>query len=182
MKGIIFILLEKVVTEAHGDGVWDALLEKSGASGTYTSLGSYPDEELLGLVAAASEATGRPQGEILTWFGRKAMPLLRERYPDFFTRHRQTIPFILTLNEIIHPEVRKLYPGAEAPDFGFRRSGPNELELEYRSKKKMCALAEGLIHGAADVFGEKAVIEQPRCMHRGDESCLMVCRFEPAAS
>jgi len=110
------------------------------------------------------------------------MPLLRERYPDFFTRHRQTIPFILTLNEIIHPEVRKLYPGAEAPDFGFRRSAPNELELEYRSKKKMCALAEGLIHGAADVFGEKAVIEQPRCMHRGDESCLMVCRFEPAAS
>ena len=60
MKGVIFILLEKVVSEAHGEAVWEALLEKSGASGTYTSLGSYPDEELLGLVAAASEATGRP--------------------------------------------------------------------------------------------------------------------------
>ena len=182
MKGVIFILLEKVVSEAHGDGVWEALLEKSGASGTYTSLGSYPDEELLGLVAAASEATGRPQGEILTWFGRKAMPLLRERYPDFFARHRQTIPFILTLNEIIHPEVRKLYPGAEAPDVGFRRSGPDELEREYRSKKKMCALAEGLIQGAADIFGETVTITQPRCMHRGDESCLMTCRFTAKAA
>ena len=30
MKGIIFILLEKVVTEAHGEDTWDALLEKSG--------------------------------------------------------------------------------------------------------------------------------------------------------
>ena len=40
MKGIIFILLEKVVIEAHGEGVWDAMLEKSGASGTNTSLGS----------------------------------------------------------------------------------------------------------------------------------------------
>lgn len=182
MKGVIFILLEKVVSAAHGEAVWEALLEKSGASGTYTSLGSYPDEELLALVAAASEATGRPQGEILTWFGRKAMPLLRERYPDFFARHSQTIPFILTLNEIIHPEVRKLYPGAEAPDFGFRRLGPGELELEYRSKKKMCALAEGLIQGAADVFGETVAIEQPRCLHRGDESCLLICRFAARAA
>lgn len=177
MKGVIFILLEKVVTEAHGEGVWDALLEKSGASGAYTSLGSYPDEELLGLVAAASEATGRPQGEILTWFGRKAMPLLRERYPDFFARHQSTIPFIMTLNEIIHPEVRKLYPGAEAPDFGFRRTGADELELEYRSKKKMCALAEGLIQGAADVFSERVTVQQTRCMHRGDDACLLICRF-----
>ena len=33
MKGIIFILLEKVVTEAHGADTWDALLAKLGASG-----------------------------------------------------------------------------------------------------------------------------------------------------
>ncbi|MFM8619674.1 MAG: heme NO-binding domain-containing protein [Opitutaceae bacterium] len=45
-------MLEKVVSESHGESVWEALLEKSGASGTYASLGSYPDEELLALVAA----------------------------------------------------------------------------------------------------------------------------------
>lgn len=182
MKGIIFILLEKVVNEAHGAGVWDALLQKSGASGSYTSLGSYPDEELLSLVAAASEATKTPQADILRWFGRKAMPLLRERYPDFFVRHRSTIPFILTLNEIIHPEVRKLYPGAEAPDFGFHLAAPDVLELEYRSKKRMCALAEGLIHGAADVFGEQVAIGHERCMHHGADDCRLVCRFAASAA
>lgn len=70
------------------------------------------------------------------------MPLPRERHPDFLARHQSTIPFIITLNEIIHPEVWKLYPGAGAPDFGFRRTGADELELEYRSGRKRCALAE----------------------------------------
>jgi hypothetical protein len=182
MKGIIFILLEKVVTEAHGEDTWDALLEKSGASGVYNSLGSYPDEELGRLVTAAAALTGKPEAEILRWFGRKAMPLLRERYSAFFEKHHATVPFILTLNDIIHPEVRKVYPGAEAPDFTFIRSAPGELEMVYRSRKRMCALAEGLVLGAADVFGEEASIDHHRCMHRGDESCQLACRFVPKAA
>ena len=179
MKGIIFILLEKVVTEAHGEDTWDALLEKSGASGAYSSLGSYPDEELARIVTAASALTGMAEADILRWFGRKAMPLLRDKYGAFFDRHNATIPFILTLNEIIHPEVRKVYPGAEAPDFSFSQGGPGELEMVYRSRKRMCALAEGLVLGAADVFKEGAAIDHLRCMHRGDEACVLACRFVP---
>ena len=50
MKGVVFNLLEEVVTERHGDAVWDTLLDASGLVGSYTSLGSYPDEEMEKLV------------------------------------------------------------------------------------------------------------------------------------
>ena len=54
MKGIVFNLLEQVVVQHHGDAVWEKLLDTAELSGSYTSLGSYPDSEILGLVTAAS--------------------------------------------------------------------------------------------------------------------------------
>lgn len=55
MKSIIFNLLEQVVTDAHGEDIWDDLLAGAGLEGAYTSLGNYPDEDLLSPVSAASE-------------------------------------------------------------------------------------------------------------------------------
>ena len=47
MKGIIFNLLEEVVTQAHGEEVWDQLLDAAQVDGAFTSLGNYPDEDLF---------------------------------------------------------------------------------------------------------------------------------------
>ena len=56
MKGVVFNLLEQVVVGKYGESVWDDLLDATGLSGAYTSLGSYPDEEIEKLVMAASTA------------------------------------------------------------------------------------------------------------------------------
>src|SRR5688572_15002701 len=112
MKGIIFNLLEDVVTAELGAQTWDKLLDAAGIDGAFTSLGNYPDEELFKLVGAASAALKKPTADIVHWFGAKAIPLLACKYPIFFAKHRSTRSFLLTLNSIIHPEVRKLYPGA----------------------------------------------------------------------
>jgi hypothetical protein len=128
-------------------------------------------------VGAASSALGKPPNEIVRWFGGKAIPLLAAKYPGFFSRHSSTRPFLLTLNSIIHPEVRKLYPGADVPDFDFDATSPDTLIMGYHSKRRLCALAEGLIDGASVHFGETAVIEHPLCMHRGDSSCRLEISF-----
>ena len=47
----------------------------------------------------------------------------------------------------------------------------------YRSQRKLCALAEGLIEGAAEQFGETVTIRHPQCMHRGDEHCRLELTF-----
>ncbi|MEP4337647.1 MAG: heme NO-binding domain-containing protein, partial [Roseobacter sp.] len=119
MKGIIFNVIEEVVSDQFGPGVWDELLSKTELSGIYTSLGSYPDEQLFDLVGAASEMTGKPAAELLKTLGRGAMPRLHGRFPKFFEDVPGARPFILSLNTIIHPEVRKLYSGAGCPHFHF---------------------------------------------------------------
>ena len=177
MKGIIFNLLEEVVTQQFGQDTWDKLLDTAQVDGAFTSLGNYPDEQLFKLVAAASANLDRPPNEIVRWFGTKAIPLLARKYPAFFQKHETTRAFLLTLNGIIHPEVRKLYPGADTPDFDFDTSSPDVLVMGYHSKRKLCALAEGLIEGAAAHFGETVGIRHPLCQHRGDPSCRLELSF-----
>jgi Haem-NO-binding len=74
MKGVVFNLLQEVVIRAHGADTWDALLEAAALEGSYTSLGSYPDDHMIKLVGAASKALKVEPGEVLRWFGREAMP------------------------------------------------------------------------------------------------------------
>lgn len=173
MKGIVFNLLEEIVAREHREETWEVLLDRSGLDGVYTSLGSYPDGELIALVGVAAEELGLPADDVVRWYGRHALPLLAARYPALFEPHTDARSFVLTLNEIIHPEVHKLYPGAETPSFGFNASDPDRLVMEYRSSRRLCAFAEGLLHGAGDHFGQTLAIDQSECMNRGDDRCLI---------
>lgn len=181
MKGIIFNLLEEVVSRHHGEAAWDGLLDAAGLEGAYTSLGSYPDAEIMALVGAASAALDISPAACLRWFGREAMPLLAQRYPSFFASHRATLPFILSVNDIIHPEVRKIHPGAHCPVFRFEQATGGTLKMGYKSPRNLCALAEGFIEGAADHFGETALVEHLRCTIKGDSECLLGVRIEALA-
>jgi hypothetical protein len=179
MKGIVFILLEEAVSEAYGDATWDRLLDAAGLDGAYTSLGSYDDDQIFALVRVASETLGIPPDDVLRWFGQQAMPLLARRYPAFFDSHADVRSFLLTLNSIIHPEVRKLYPGAQTPVFDFDTSGAGVLKIGYNSPRRLCALADGFIRGAATHFGERIEVDQRECMHRGDARCVFHVRLAP---
>ena len=177
MKGVVFNLLEELVTRDHGESTWDDLLEAAGLEGAYTSLGSYPDADLLALVGAASQALDVPPDDVVRWFGREALPEFARGYPSLFDPHESTRTFVLTLNDIIHPQVRNLYPGADVPNFAFEDTPGEPLRMGYYSKRKLCSFAEGLLEGAANHFGESLTIQQPECMKRGDERCLLVLDF-----
>lgn len=173
MKGVIFNLLEQVVTDAHGVETWEALLDATGLEGTYTAVGSYPDAELLALVGAGSARLGVPENDLVRWFGETSLPLLANRYPQFFEGHTSLATFLPTLNDVIHAEVRKLYPDAVVPVLSFVETGRDRVVMTYDSPRRMCALAEGFIRGAARHFGEQPGIEQPECMLRGDARCVI---------
>jgi hypothetical protein len=182
VKGIIFNLAEEVVSAEHGDDVWDAVLDGAGVTGSYTSLGSYPDSDLLAIVGSAAELLGIDQQDVLRHVAEGAIPLLAQRYPHFFTPHRDALSFVLTLNDMIHPEVRKLYPGAETPVFAYDLTGENAVTLRYESPRTLCALAEGFLIGAAAHYGQRVTIDRTACRLRGDEQCLLRCEFRDAAA
>jgi hypothetical protein len=177
MKGVVFNLLEEAVIHEHGVLAWDSLLDMAGLEGSYTSLGSYPDREIVALVEAASTALSLPAQDVLRWFGRSAMPMLHERYGLFFTPHRSAQSFVTSVNDIIHPEVRKLYAGAACPHFHFHDLDDGRMGIAYQSPRKMCWLAHGFIEGAADHFDETVEIEHLSCMLDGHPVCRLALRW-----
>ena len=182
MKGIIFNLMEEAVTSQFGANTWDDLLDAAGLDGAYTSLGNYADEQVFQLVAAASTALKLSPADVLRWFGRSAMPIMAQRYPVFFEGHSTTRGFLVTLNHIIHPEVNKLYPDAQTPIFEFEAGSEETLLVTYYSKRKICTLAEGFMHGAADHYDERIDLEHPQCMHHGAPKCLFKIKFASRAT
>lgn len=177
MKGIVFRLLEEVVVDEFDERTWDALLAGAELEGSYTAVGSYPDEELIALVAQASARTGMTADEVVIWFGERAIPRFHQRYPSFFEGHTSARSMVLSLNDVIHPEVRKLFPGAYVPEFDFEEIDDDAIRLGYQSTRRLCSFAEGLILGAADHFGEQVAVVHEMCMKRGDERCVLACRF-----
>jgi len=171
VKGVVFNLLEEFVRRAHGEDAWETLLERAGLDGAYTSLGNYADEELGALVGAASQMLGQTPAAIVRAFGREALPMLAEKYPNFFTPFPSTRAFLLALNDIIHPEVRKLYRDAETPEFDFDATADDVLVMGYASRRRLCEFAHGLIEGAAGHYGDDVTIEQTHCVERGDPRC-----------
>lgn len=180
MKGVIFNLLEQVVTARHGAETWEGLLDTTGARGVYTAVGSYDDAELEAIVAAAATALGVTRADALRWFGRAAMPELAARYPGFFTPHKSGRTFVLGLNSVVHAEVRKLYVGAACPRFDIREDG-SSLYMGYHSPRQMCALAHGFLDGLADHYGESVDVEHVECVEREDARCLIRSEWRMAA-
>lgn len=171
MKGIVFNILNEMVEEKFGMEAWDGLLQTTDLDGIYVATETYPDEELLALVGAAESATGIDATTLVRTFGEYMVPKFAASYPVFFENQTNLKSFLLTVDQVIHTEVRKLYPEAGLPEFDYQDPDDNELVMIYRSPRKLCALAEGLIAGSANHFEQNYTLIHDVCMHKGSDHC-----------
>ncbi len=177
MKGIIFNLVEDVVRRENGDDYWDEVVDESGIPGAYTSLGTYPDQEIDVLAGVVASREGVSTSDVVRHVGHEGVEIFVERYPEFFAAHDGARSFLLSLNTVVHPEVRRLYPGAAIPEFEHRFPEPDVLEMLYLSERGRCDLAEGLVLGVGRHFGQDLEVDQPECSLRGDAGCVIRVRF-----
>lgn len=151
MKGIIFNVVEEVITDMFDADTWDHLLAEAAVDGSYTSLGNYPDHELESVVAAGCRATGETREDLLRTIGRRALPKLCARVADEVVDAPDPLTFIERVNDIIHPEVLKVYPEARPPVFVCERHRDG-LHITYSSSRDLHSLAAGLLEGVGDRF------------------------------
>ncbi len=159
MKGVLFNVVQEVVEEAYGDDTWDDLLDDAGLLGAYTALGDYPDHELVALVAAASLRSGLGPDAVLRTVGRLALPRLLDRLPPRVPLADEPLAFVRSVNDIIHPEVLKLYPASRPPVFDCEDSGDGLL-VRYRSTRSLPDLAHGLLEAVDDHFEQSVLVER----------------------
>lgn len=178
MKGVIFNVLEDLVISKCGVPAWNEVLsENPEATGIYTASESYPDEELFGLVGSVAQKLEMSVADVVQTFGTYLFHQLAERYPMFVEQPENLREFLLSIESVIHIEVRKLYDSPNLPSFTYDESSQDQLVMHYQSPRKLCILAEGLVRGAAEYYKTPITIDHPVCMHQGADHCDLVIRF-----
>ena len=179
MHGLIFFYIHKFAERSSA-----ALAARSGSGSgsppgrTYLPSGVYPDADAVALLEEIADSVGRPLGDVVLEFGEFLAPHLVNVADTLIEPGWRTLDLIEHTEAIIHTMVRAKNPGASPPVLEALRASPDELHVVYSSKRRLCILATGIVRGLATHYGERIVVEEPSCMHRGDAFCSFVIRHE----
>ncbi len=176
MKGIVFTTFNDMIEQEIGIEVWEQILDSVNpdSQGVYTSVEDFPDAELIAMVGELSKITGTPVMDLVTAFGQYLFHALAMKHPVFVEEKPDFLEFLKSIEDVIHKEVKKLYPNPNLPSLKWEQSDPNSLTMYYRSPRKLCHLADGLIRGAAKRYEVDYSFDHAICMHDGHDHC----RFE----
>jgi hypothetical protein len=154
MKGVVFTEYMEFIEEQFGFDVVDDMIEQAGVNGVYTQAGNYPFEELYAMVVSLSKIVDTPASALIEAFGKNIFKRLIVIYPKPIESYSTAFEFIAHIDNVVHPEVKKLYPETELPTFHIESIDETKLVTTYSSTKPLMDLAKGLMEGCAEHYGE----------------------------
>lgn len=177
MKGIVFTEFMELVETRMGLDMLDRIITEADLpnDGAYTAVGTYDHAELVRLVQALSNASGMSMSQLIHLFGEHLFQRFSVGYKALFADSHNTFDFLSRIDDVIHVEVRKLYPDAELPTLPCERPAPGTLVMLYSSPRGFGDLAEGLIAGCIRHFGENIQVSRTDLPKEG---ALHRVRFE----
>lgn len=160
MKGVLFTELLDMIERDHGLQVLDRVIERARLpnDGAFTAIGSYDWRDLFQLLAQLSTEIGVPVGELERALGRQIFAVFARQYPQLFQGVGNAFDFLASVEDVIHPQMRRLYPDAQLPRFLCARL-PGVVELRYFSPRPLVEFAMGMIEGCLEHFGSRARVE-----------------------
>lgn len=172
MHGFIMSELRQYVSTRLGAEGWRALLEKAGlGSREYLSFEAYPDDEVVALVVAASEVTQLEVQAVLEDFGEFIAGDLVRIFRPIIDPQWKLLDFLEHAESSIHQVVKARNTRTVPPVLDCARLAPDHLVMRYNSRRKLCAVAKGILRGAAKHYRERIEVFEETCMHRGDDLC-----------
>ncbi len=170
MKGIIFTEFLGMMENEIGLAELEAGIEEANLpnGGAYTSIGTYDHAELFSLIMVFSKRLNVPPGVLVKRFGKATFGRFAQLYGAFFEHAKNAFDMLLSIESYIHPEVRKLYPDAQVPNFKGTLINENTLELIYESPRAMHDLADGLIEGCFEYYGESFSMKKELLSEQGN--------------
>lgn len=172
MKGVFFTEFLHMVEAEYSANMVDDIIEIANlpSQGAYTTVGAYPDEELISLMQCYAEMTQLSIAEILKAFGRH---LFKRLFPIFLRQQRKLIiqdAFTLfeNLDHYVRFEVFKLYPDGERPSFKAQRLDNYTMLLDYTSPAPLIYAIYGVLEAGLQYFGQEnaEILIQDLSVHR----------------
>jgi predicted hydrocarbon binding protein len=182
MHGTMFVHLRKFTEDRYGVDAWRDVLVAAGLGPrVYLPITSYPDGELTAIVVAAARATNQAIPALLEAFGEYVAPHLLAMYRHLLKPNWRTLDILQHAEATAHRAVRVEQPGASPPYLETERKSEREVTVTYTSARRLCHVAKGIIRGLSRHLDEPVLIDEPQCMHRGAERCLIRVRLQTAA-
>ncbi len=180
MKGIIFNIAESYLIETYGEEMFDEIIDECNLEtiDPFVAPGTYPDSDLLEILVQTTKKVNITIDNLLKDLGRYAFFKLADRYPYFLEPYSSPKDFLLTVDDVIHVEVKKLYANSYLPTFQYQEPSENELIITYFSKRKLYPLMEGLINGVSDYFNKPIHQTHKIYQKNGNEFCDFHLNFE----
>jgi len=162
MKGIIFTEYIDFVTDTFGVEACEAMVDACELTddGAYTAVGTYDHKELVAMVVQLSEVTNAPPSDLVKAYGSHLFGVLAGKYSTMIEGMDNSFDLLKQIEDVIHVNVRKLYPDAELPSFQVEQPAADQLVLHYKSERGLADVAEGLMRGCFAHFGEAVDLER----------------------
>lgn len=174
MQGIFLDAMERFVVQELGEtGLHQVRALTGRGDNSYVFDATYPDSEIITIVQMVSEASGLPREEILQQFAEGLVPSLLDVFGFLVDRNWTFVDFLLNTEAIIHRAVRLNTPSAKPPAILAHIAALDTVAITYRSPRRLCSVAKGILRGSAIHYKVKAAISEERCMLRGDPECVI---------
>jgi hypothetical protein len=154
LKGLVFTTFYDFCEDQVGADALDEIIEAADLphAGGYTSVGTYPFDEMVALITAYVRRSGLTMPVVMEQFGAFCFASWVKKFPHLFA-DRDLFDVLANINDFHESEVRKLYPDAELPSFEVAARTAHYIVLEYKSCKPLADLAVGVIRGAGEHLG-----------------------------
>jgi hypothetical protein len=127
--------------------------EDLGVTTAQAIVGRHPGADLRALATALAAPARLEPAELLQRFGRNLFPRFAAVYPAFVAAD-SAFELMRELGPRIHAGLQELYPEAAFPHLECTDGPQGELVVTYRSERGLADLAEGLLAGCVEYFGE----------------------------
>lgn len=162
MKGLIFVEFIELMDEKFGPEFTEEVISGVNlpSKAQYTNVGTYDDGEMSMLLEKVSEKTKIHIPKLLIEFGHHLFNSFKKKHPQLIGGMNDSFELLKKIDDYIHVEVRKIYDHAQLPTFDHEEVSASELNLVYRSERKLPWLALGLIEATMVHFNEVYRIDE----------------------
>ncbi len=163
MIGSIFVEFLGHVEEKYGFDTVDQIIEqlddKLSTGGAYTTVGNYPHDEMLAMAVALCTLGNKSVTEIVHDFAEHLMQVFHDQHGRYFNSDNDVFDFLLSVGDVIHADVRKLYLDARPPTVSGKLNSDGSLELSYESHRPLAELALALTASSGKYFNQSLSVD-----------------------